>query len=115
MPAHSNLNGQLCLLDCAVTLPPERESEISHVSTIAVTFKDDTTRFVDSPQKQQRINTQVSKETAAGIARAADESFLDHIDYDLVIANARATQRCVSSSTRKRAKNFLLDLSANGQ
>ena len=84
--AHSNLNGQLFLLDAAVTLPPERESEISRVSTIAVTFKDDTTRIVDSPAettKDKILRSQ--KETAAGIARAADESFLDHIDYDLVI------------------------------
>jgi len=92
-PLHFHLNGSL---------------KFSHVSTIAVTFKDDTTRFVDSPAettKDKILRSQ--KETAAGIARAADESFLDHIDYDLVIeTQGHTTLRFVFQHANER-KNFL--------
>ena len=90
--AHSNLNGQLFLQDAAIILPPERESEAAHVSTIAVTFKDDTSRIIENPSETVKIRTLKSQKLViSGASGTPDESFLDHIDYDLVVETQGST------------------------
>ncbi|MFZ1977236.1 MAG: hypothetical protein WAV76_04720, partial [Bacteroidota bacterium] len=90
--AHSNVNGQLFLQDAAIILPPERESEAARVSTIAVTFKDDTSRVIENPSEIVKNKLLKSQKLAlSNASRTIDESFLDHIDYDLIVETQGST------------------------
>jgi hypothetical protein len=82
--AHSTVTGQLFPLEAAIILPPDRDSEIPQASTVAVTFRDDTSRIVSKPPETSKNKTLKAQKVSLA-SRVAEESFLDHIDYDLII------------------------------
>lgn len=78
----SLLRGELYLLDAQLIFPPEREVAPLRASTISITFVDDT---VKTREVKQGRKLQINGYDQQQVLTRTEESFLNKIDYDLVI------------------------------